>query len=104
MNETIYYECNEENYKFILNELQNSQKQIGKLNNKIFVLDSEKEMLRKETIEWEEDCKRAYNIIAELEKWLEEEIDKCKTYGDYNEAEIKYEVMCQLKELKENSK
>lgn len=42
------------------------------------------------------------SIINELEKWLKEEIDKCKTYGDYNEAEIKYEVMCQLIYLKEN--
>lgn len=33
MNETIYYECNEENYKFVLNELNSKDKEIERLHN-----------------------------------------------------------------------
>jgi len=33
VNETIYYECNEENYKFVLNELNSKDKEIERLHN-----------------------------------------------------------------------
>ena len=66
MNETIYYECNEENYKFILNELHNKDKEIKRLQEEL----KDYELTKKEWNDLFDENIKLHHIIKEVREFI----------------------------------
>lgn len=98
-----FNEIVEDNQK-LKNEIVYSKVEIDRLNNIIKELSKDVDM-------WNKKYNEQFNIITELEKWLEDNLGNCRTNQNYTsnqiynlKEDIYYRCLDKLKTLKENNK